>query len=237
MTRILIADDEEAIRSTLRSSLEKAGLEVETAVDGERALEKLRRGQFDIVLIDIHMPKSDGTELLAKMEDEQIDTDVILMSGEAATTREASRAGRFRVYEFLEKPFMPGELMALLNEVTESRLMRARKHLPPREVVHLIDDCIREHSRCVDFHMGELVRKVGFSQSHVAELMKRHLDTTFSRRLKNHRVEHAKRLLKDSEKNLGQIADECGFRHQSRLSKAFRDLEGWTPSEYRKAQR
>ena len=217
MTRILVADDEAVLCLTLQEALEKAGLQVETAMNGVTALQKLRTRQFDVALIDVHMPKPDGIELLARMEDERIDTEVVLMSGQASH-RESFRAGKFRVYDFLDKPFTPRKLLDLLSELTESRL--SYRHLPHEELARFIDNSIKEHSGNSDFRIRNLVQKVGFSPSHIAKLLKQYLQTSFGRRLKHHRIERAKRLLVTSRLNIKEIAAACGFASQGRLSES-----------------
>jgi len=64
MSRILVVDDEAAIRKVVRDALEKAGHEVETAVDGEEAAALFEAARFDLVVTDLNMPKMDGLELV-----------------------------------------------------------------------------------------------------------------------------------------------------------------------------
>ena len=69
MKRILIAEDERATRHLLSKILEKAGYEVEVALDGEAALAALRARPFDLMLLDVWMPGMSGLEVLAAMRD------------------------------------------------------------------------------------------------------------------------------------------------------------------------
>ena len=64
MPRLLIVDDEAGIRRTLKDLMTMQGYEVEEAENGAEGLEKIKSGQFDLVLSDIQMPKMDGMELL-----------------------------------------------------------------------------------------------------------------------------------------------------------------------------
>lgn len=64
--KILIADDEKAIRDALKYVLTEEGYNADTAVDGEEALKKIEDEQYDIVISDIKMPKLDGMEILSK---------------------------------------------------------------------------------------------------------------------------------------------------------------------------
>jgi len=69
MARILIVDDEKSIRETLREILDYEGYEIEEAGDGEKALNLIKKFNYDVVLADIKMPKLDGLELLEKAKE------------------------------------------------------------------------------------------------------------------------------------------------------------------------
>lgn len=69
MSRILVIDDERAIRNTLQEILEHEGYKVELAENGEEGLEKFSSQNFDVVLCDIKMPKMDGLDVLMKMRE------------------------------------------------------------------------------------------------------------------------------------------------------------------------
>ena len=103
MPTILIVDDERPIRRTLREILEYEDYDIEEAEDGEQALAMLRKGRYDLALLDGKMPKVDGLDVLRTARDEGLDTPVIMLSGHGTieTAVEATRRGAF---DFLEKP-------------------------------------------------------------------------------------------------------------------------------------
>ena len=100
---VLVVDDEASIRRTLREILEYEDYAVEEAEDGVIALEKLRAARFDVVLLDVKMPKKDGMEVLEAIAKEKIDVPVVMISGHGTidTALEATRLG---AYDFVEKP-------------------------------------------------------------------------------------------------------------------------------------
>jgi len=100
---ILVVDDEASIRRTLREILEYEDFAVEEAEDGEAALDKLRSERFDVMLLDVKMPKKDGLEVLAIMGKEQIDVPVVMISGHG-TIETAVEATRLGAFDFVEKP-------------------------------------------------------------------------------------------------------------------------------------
>ena len=81
MSRILVVDDERSIRNTLKDILEYEKYEVDLAEDGNKAIEKVKTAEYDIVLCDIKMPGLDGIEVLEKLGELTPDTPVVMISG------------------------------------------------------------------------------------------------------------------------------------------------------------
>ena len=122
--RILIADDEAAIRQSVGSILRYDDYEVLEASDGPLALEALRRESVDALLLDVKMPGMDGFEVMAQLEEEGIQVPILVISGHDAvsTAVEAIRRGAL---DFLEKPFKKEELLVRVqNAVAHGRLRR-----------------------------------------------------------------------------------------------------------------
>jgi DNA-binding NtrC family response regulator len=104
MAKILIIDDEKAIRNALRDILEHEKHTVDEAEDGAAGLEKAKKGGYDVILLcDIKMPKMDGLEFLQKLMAHDDDVPVIMISGHGTidTAVEALKKGAF---DFIEKP-------------------------------------------------------------------------------------------------------------------------------------
>ncbi len=103
MPRILIVDDEQSIIDSLSMVLTSSGYEVDECLNGQCAIEKVIAGDYDLVMLDIKMPKMDGLEVLAKILEINRDLVVIMISGHGTieTAVEATRTG---AYDFLQKP-------------------------------------------------------------------------------------------------------------------------------------
>src|SRR5437899_78451 len=103
MPRILVVDDEEMIRETLRDILQDEGYKVDLSPNGEDALNQIRKTKYDVVLCDIKMPKVDGLEVLEKAIALAPDLPVIMISGHGnvETAVEATKRGAF---DFIAKP-------------------------------------------------------------------------------------------------------------------------------------
>src|SRR5215467_12396060 len=111
--RILVVDDEENIRHTLRGVLADEGYDVLEAPDGRRALELLAHAEPRLAIVDVWMPEVDGVELVERMRTQAPGVPVIVISGHG-TIETAVRVIRLGAFDFLEKPF---PLDALLNVV------------------------------------------------------------------------------------------------------------------------
>jgi DNA-binding NtrC family response regulator len=110
--KVLIADDEQAITSGLSAILSDEGYEVEIAADGQKALERLSEDRFGVVLADLKMPKLDGLALLRELQQRQIPTECIIITGQA-TVDSAVQAMQQGAYDYIEKPLNAEKLNRL----------------------------------------------------------------------------------------------------------------------------
>ncbi len=103
MSKILIVDDEAAIRSALKEVLEYEGFSISEAPDGETALKMVLNESFDLIFCDIKMPKLDGLDFLSELKKEEIQVPVVMITGHGTidTAVEAIKRG---AYDFIQKP-------------------------------------------------------------------------------------------------------------------------------------
>lgn len=132
MAKILIIDDEKAIRRSIREILEFEKHQVEEAEDGLSGLNLALKNNYDIVLSDIKMPKMDGTELLQKLMESQVSSSVIIMSGHG-TIETAVDAVKHGAYDYLAKPIDLNRLLvAVRNALEKGELVTETKSLKKR---------------------------------------------------------------------------------------------------------
>jgi len=114
---VLVVDDNEEFCQSIANILKLKGYEVVTAYDGFKALELVKKGGFDLALIDVRMPAMDGVETFKRFKEVAPDTPVIMVTAYAAEDliREALREG---VYGFLEKPLDFDEFFRLVAQAT-----------------------------------------------------------------------------------------------------------------------
>jgi DNA-binding response OmpR family regulator len=103
-TRILVADDEAALRDLLCEQLTSQGYTVDSAVDGEDAIEKLKGNSYSLVLLDINMPKKTGLDVLKYIRASQLPSRVIMLTGRLGYSI-GSESMKLGADEFITKPF------------------------------------------------------------------------------------------------------------------------------------
>jgi DNA-binding NtrC family response regulator len=132
--QLLVVDDEPAIRQVVSAHLRRAGYEVEQSSDGESAMERLAKGDIDIALCDIKLPKLSGIELLRQARAAGIDTAFIMMTAFASvdTAIEAIKAG---ASDYMIKPLNNEELLHRLAKVGDLRGLRAENRVLRRLVL------------------------------------------------------------------------------------------------------
>ena len=131
--RILIVDDEENFRHMLSVILVKEGYEVETASNGNEALQKVIAFPFDQVLCDIRMPRMDGLEFLREMRKTAADATIIMMSA-YGTVDIAIEAMKLGAYDYISKPFKADEIILTLRKAEEREQLRRENQLLRKEI-------------------------------------------------------------------------------------------------------
>jgi two-component system response regulator AtoC len=127
--RILVVDDEEAMRHMLSVMLTKEGFDVSSVEDGEAALKVLAGEEFDFVLSDIKMPGLDGPGLLREFEKRGHRSTVIMMSA-YGTVDVALECMKLGAYDYISKPFKADEIILTIRKAQErERLKRENKRL------------------------------------------------------------------------------------------------------------
>ncbi|MBQ1912743.1 MAG: sigma-54-dependent Fis family transcriptional regulator, partial [Bacteroidales bacterium] len=116
--KILIVDDERAIRYSLKEILEMENYQVEAAENGKEGLEKAEKEKYDAILCDIKMPEMDGTEVLAKLIEDGVESPVVMISGHAdiSTAVDCIKKGAF---DFIEKPLDLNRILITLKNATD----------------------------------------------------------------------------------------------------------------------
>ncbi|RMG85725.1 MAG: sigma-54-dependent Fis family transcriptional regulator [Bacteroidetes bacterium] len=133
MAKILIVDDEPSIRRTLRDILEYEKYKVDEATDGLECLVKLKKDKYDVIIMDIKMPKMDGMEALERVALLAPDTPVVMISGHANidTAVEAVKKGAF---DFISKPPDLNRLLITIRNAMDKSVLITETKVLQRKV-------------------------------------------------------------------------------------------------------
>ncbi|HXE47865.1 MAG TPA: response regulator, partial [Ramlibacter sp.] len=127
--RILIVDDEEIVLRSCTRILESDRYDVESLLDPWEALRKIDENGYNVLVLDIMMPKIDGLEVLQHVKERHPDVDVIMMTG-LSQIQTAVKAMKLGAFDYLSKPFDPDELKLVVDRALErQRLLHENRTL------------------------------------------------------------------------------------------------------------
>ena len=153
--KVLVIDDERAIRYSMKEILEMEGYEVETAENGEEGLSKAEKEKYDAIFCDLKMPVMDGTEVLAKAVEAGIETPIVMVSGHAdiQTAVDCIKKGAF---DFIEKPLDLNRILITLKNATDKANLVSQTKILKKKVYG--QQMIGESAGIV--HVKEIIEKV-----------------------------------------------------------------------------
>ena len=157
MARILIVDDDESIRNTLRNILEFEKYQIEEAYDGFDCLIKIKRNEYEAVLLDIKMPKMDGMETLERIQKIKPDIPVIMISGHGTidTAVDAVKKGAF---DFIQKPPDLNRLLITIRNAMDRSTLMTEKHVLQKRITKNQDTNIIGKSPAIKQMFGTIER-------------------------------------------------------------------------------
>ncbi|MFW6142565.1 MAG: response regulator [Candidatus Saliniplasma sp.] len=179
---MLIAEDESTVRKSLKMTLERAeefSAEIDTASDGQKALEKVENKEYDLILSDHKMPGMTGVELLKKAREISPDTLRILITGYRDLSIAKQAINKANVHEYIEKPWENEELRSVINEHLKRKEQRESEDI--KEV-----DNVKEALKTIKDSQEQLASAKGFHKEIVAFEFKTSQEfNKFSSKLKN----------------------------------------------------
>jgi DNA-binding NtrC family response regulator len=162
--RILVIDDEEIVRESLSDWLQKFGFYVETAENGARGIEKIRSAQWNIMLVDLKLPDTNGLEILKEARQIQPAAVVIIITA-YATVDTAIQAMKNGAYDYITKPFDPDEINLVIQKIIEHQKLLDENLFLRRELTkrYTFQDIIGKSPKIQE--VFELVKTVGPTKS------------------------------------------------------------------------
>lgn len=165
MSKILVIDDERAIRRALREILEFEEYEVDEAEDGKEGLEKAIAETYDIIFCDIKMPKMDGMEVLEALTKASVDTPVIMISGHGNidTAVQAIKKGAF---DFIEKPLDLNRILVTMRNAKDRTVLVEERKVLKKTVQRFKGSSIIGETEEIN-RIKEMIEKVAPSDARV----------------------------------------------------------------------
>ena len=134
MAKILIIDDERAIRNTLKEILEFEGYTIDLAENGKQGVEKAKTGGYDLIYSDVKMPEMDGIEVLETLQKEEAcECPIVMISGHA-DVETAVTALKKGAYDFIEKPLDLNRLLVTTKNALEQNSLKAENSRSKQEI-------------------------------------------------------------------------------------------------------
>lgn len=176
MSRVLLVEDEQLVGTMIRMNLESAGYQVEWVRDGQQALEQLERERYDLMLLDIGLPRIDGLELLQYVRQQGLLVPVLMLTArdDVATKVRALEQG---ADDYLPKPFDVAELVARVGALI--RRAQGERALPAEDVIHLGEYWVNLATREALTRQGRQV--LGEKEAALAALLVRSAGRVLSR--------------------------------------------------------
>lgn len=160
--RVLIVDDERAIRNSLKEILTDEGYDADIAEDGAAAISKVEKEKFDVIFCDIKMPGMDGIEVLDKLVEMGVDAAVVMISGhgDIDTAVECIKKGAF---DFVQKPLDLNRILITVKNASERQTLASQNKVLKKRVYGA--DMIGESAPML--HIREMIDKVAPTDARV----------------------------------------------------------------------
>jgi DNA-binding response OmpR family regulator len=124
--KILVIDDEPVVLNSCRKVLEEDGFDVYLVPSADEALKAMKKEGFDLLLVDVKMPKHDGIYLMQKVKEKWPDVPIIVMSG-YPTPDTITDGAKMGADAFIAKPFTPDELLESIRQVIQKEEYHGKK--------------------------------------------------------------------------------------------------------------
>lgn len=216
----------------------------DTAPNGQKALEYLSDGAYDLVITDIRMPVMDGMELLRKIRERRLDIGVILASNYADFTY-AKEGMRLGAIDYIEKPYSEEKVYASLqlakSQLRENdRSVTFADRLWEEYKFDTLDSIIQKtaliiHENCMREHLLDYIAdSLELSKDYIGRLFKAGTGITLTEYVTRVKMELAKDMLKGSNMKVYQISQRLGYSTVDYFTRLFKSYTGMSPMQYKK---
>lgn len=242
---LLLVDDNDDFLTFLSSELAPY-YNIQTANDGQQALDSIRKSRPDLVLTDIMMPVMDGNELCRriKADDCSRDLPVVMLTARLSDENEIE-SRECGADDYVKKPFSLQLLRMHIDALLDKNRVGADGKVQPRiaqpkitsEDERFVDKATKYIERHLDdtsLNVEQMASDIGMSRVQLYRRLVSVAGKTPSEFIRLVRLRHAARLLKESQSPVSEIAYKVGFASPRYFSKCFKELYGYMPTEYKR---
>lgn len=215
------------------------GFEIKAkATNGQEMLNYLNNNPLDVVLSDISMPVLNGIDLAREIQQRDLDTIVIFLSG-YADFQYARQAIRYNVYEYILKPVKSQELINVFTQVRNKLDIYYKDCAVEKKnyYTNLIEK-INHYtlSNLANANLKNAAAYIGISAGYLSSIYKQYTEKNYSEFILEEKMKRACKLLNDGALKTYQIADQLGYDDPKNFTRAFKNYYGFSPREYRKSE-
>ena len=247
--KVLVVDDEKLIVKGIRFSLEQDGMDVDCAYDGEEALEMAKEKKYDIILLDLMLPKMDGFEVCQQIR--EFSNVPIVMLTAKGEDMDKILGLEYGADDYITKPFNTNLLISRCNNLVNSRrLLQEKFSKQPqtfaqmlatnpmdKEMLDRAMDIIERHLDDTDFNVNIFAREMGMARTNLFTKLKAVTGQTPNDFILNIRLKKGAVMLRNNpELNITEISDRIGFSSSRYFSKCFKEIYHVSPLAYRKGE-
>jgi len=247
--QLVIVEDDDEVRKYLCEQLSR-DYHIREAVNGKEALEMIFEKMPDAVISDVTMPEMDGITLCRKLKKniKLAHIPVILLTARADEESTLQGLG-IGADAYITKPFNIKILRQSLSNIIMLRQQLKNTYqdqqlqedkLKDLEVVNYEDQFMERLMECVNNHLGDkdftvetICEEVGISRVHLHRRLKKTTNQSASIFIRNVRLRQAEKLLRESDMRVSEISEKVGYTQLAAFSKAFKELYGVSPKEFR----
>lgn len=252
--RILVVEDDDDLRLTLRDWLSLKGYAVWAAQDGLEAMDLAEQQVFEVVVTDLKMPRCDGLHLLSVLKARDPYVQVLFLTGEATMNDaiEALREGRS--FDFLQKPLhdfhrlesvitraLAHRATLLRNPEAQGEPMSSPAYLPQVGESLADEPALQMALRYIEAHrrdsigLREVAASTEYTPSYLTNRMRVKTGKTIQQWIRDFKMGEAKHLLTTSDVSVQQLATLLGYADASYFHRQFRQATGMSPQAWREA--
>jgi len=243
---LLIVEDNSDVRKYIISHLEE-DYRIQEAVDGKDGLEQALNHIPDLIISDVMMPKMDGFELCEKLKsDEKTSHIPIIILTAKATSKDKIEGYETGADDYIMKPFDAAELKVRIKNLIEIRRKLQEKFSAedfriPNEIKGIDEEFLRKMLKIIDEHICEeefkienLGKESAMSRGQIYKKVKALTGKSPSLFLRSVRLVKAKKMIKEGNRTISEIAYSVGFGSPAYFTKCFNEEFGYPPSELHK---